>query len=253
MDSIEQLTRIRITPVKRICLPYILAGLFGISSHNINAQSATTINVDRFIASQLNAQLKYESALAGLLNRYPQHTNKIIYYATTNQTNRYRETFRAIANSNPAYLPDATISHLQQKPVDFENILSEAIRAEPSYADSIISTVIDKYPNKAQKALEITLNIEPELADQFVTSASVKLPNQAIKFLQLVFSKVPYLGPYVLETMVFQLPEHSQELIKESLTLVMNDDVSKARILNCARAIGYSETEIQALITAGTP
>ena len=29
----------------------------------------------------------------------------------------------------------------------------------------------------------------------------------------------------------------------------MNDDVSKARILNCARAIGYSETEIQALTT----
>ena len=79
--------------------------------------------------------------------------------------------------------------------------------------------MIDKYPNKAQKALEITLNIEPELADQFVTSASVKLPNQAIKFLQLVFSQVPYLGPYVLETMVFQLPEHSTELIKESLTL----------------------------------
>lgn len=252
MDFIEPLKRI-LTPNTRLCLPIILTSLFGTSSHTVNAQSSNTVNVDRFIASQLNAQLKYESALAGLLSRYPQHAYKIIDYATSQQTTRYRETFRAIANSNPAYLPDATISHLQQKPVDFENILSEAIRAEPSYADSIISAVIDKYPNKAQKALEITLNIEPELADQFVTSASVKLPNQAIKFLQLVFSQVPYLGPYVLETMVFQLPEHSTELIKESLTLVMNDDVSKARILNCARAIGYSETEIQALTTVGTP
>ena len=88
----------------------ILAGLFGISSHNINAQSATAINVDRFIASQLNAQLKYETALAGLLNRYPQHITKSFTTQLQTKTNRYRETFRAIANSNPAYLPDATIS-----------------------------------------------------------------------------------------------------------------------------------------------
>ena len=200
--------------------------------------------IDDFFANQAAKQVTFEATLNSILARYPQYTTNIIKYTAAHTPKNYHSTFEQIGTVNAAYLPEALLLHLENTSPDFEQLIKAALRAEPSYSDTIVDALINKYPEKVEQILLFALTVEPDSADQYITIAGLRFPSKAPKFLNLVFANVPLVGPYVLESMMLHLPNTSEALIKESIPFVINDKKQYQRLLNCAERIGFSETRV---------
>lgn len=200
--------------------------------------------IDDFFATQAAKQVSFETTLKSILNRYPQYTTKIIKYTAEHTPKNFHSTFEQIGSVNAAYLPEALLLHLDNPTLNFETLIKAALKAEPSYSDTIVDALINKFPDKVEQILLYALTVEPDSADQYITIAGMKFPSQATQFINLVFANVPLVGPYVLESMMLHLPNTSEALIKESIPFVINDRAQYQRLLNCAERIGFSKERV---------
>ncbi len=206
-----------------------------------------THKIRQFVKIQLNNNNGVEPVIRNLLTRYPSYTSNTIEFFATNYPNHYQQMFNAIASTNSAFLPDALLLFLSANEEDKYLIISAAIKAEPSYADILVETLLDHYPENAYAIVETAVVTEPQSADQIIRTASGKFPDKVIGFLRVAFTHIPFVGPYIVESLVALAPERSFELLKESMSYVTNDKINYDKLINCAKSAGLSDNELDEL------